>query len=184
MAVMAANPTSTPLCIISVFFVNLEFIWIGKTKNSDIAGLEEKYLRRIGYFSPLEAVSIGERKGRDKHQQRRAAEQEAKLVEKRLGSGKFLVVLDEQGEQLSSLELAGWLKGWKEQGVASVAFVVGGHAGVPTRIKRQAHRTLSLSRMTLTHEMARVVLLEQLYRAFMILKGSPYHRSAHSMEVQ
>ncbi len=168
----------------SVFFVRLEFIWIGKTKDSDIAGLEKKYLQRIGYFAPVEAISIGERKRRDKHQEQRAAEQEAKLVERRLGGGKFLVVLDEEGEQVTSLELADWLKGWKEQGLAAVAFVVGGHAGVPTRIRKQAHRTLSLSRMTLTHEMARIVLLEQLYRALMILKGSPYHRSAHPMEVQ
>ncbi len=168
----------------SVFFVRLEFIWIGKTKDPGIAGIERKYLQRIGHFSPVKATSIGERKRRDKHQQRRAAEQEAKMVERRLGSDPFLIVLDEKGEQLNSLELAGWLKGWKEQGKASAAFVVGGHAGVPSRIRQRAHRTLSLSRMTLTHEIARIVLLEQVYRALMILRGSPYHRSAHSMEVQ
>ena len=163
--------------------MRLEFIWIGKTKDSSIADIEGRYLKRIGHFSPVDVVLIGEQNRRDKHQRRRAARQETKLVEKHLGSGKLLVVLDERGDQLSSVELADWLRSCKEHGMTSVTFLVGGHAGVPAQIRQQAGRTLSLSRMTLTHEMARIVLLEQLYRALMILSGSPYHRSAHPMEV-
>lgn len=163
--------------------MRLEFIWIGKTKDANIARLEGKYLERIGRTFPVDIVVVPEQRRRDKHQQQRAEERETRSLERRLGTGKFLVVLDEKGKQPSSLDLADWLKEWREQGTGTVAFVVGGHAGVPPGIKTRAQRTLSLSKMTLAHEIARIVLLEQVYRAVMILEGSPYHRSADTMEV-
>ena len=93
----------------------------------------------------------------------------------RIGASERVVLLDERGKEPTSVELAQRLAGWLQRG-QDVTFVIGGSDGHAEPIRVRAQETLSLSRMTLAHRLARVVLLEQLYRAFTILKGEPYHK--------
>jgi 23S rRNA (pseudouridine1915-N3)-methyltransferase len=105
----------------------------------------------------------------------RARQQEGERILAALPPGGVPVVLDERGVQASTRELADWIRRWMDEGV-SPAFVIGGADGLDDNVKMRAHKLVGLSRLTLPHALARVVLAEQLYRAVSILKGHPYHR--------
>lgn len=105
----------------------------------------------------------------------RARQIEAERILAALPAGCVPVVLDERGAQVTTRELAAWLQGWMGEGV-SPAFIIGGADGLDDSIKSRAGKLLGLSRLTLPHAMARVMLAEQLYRAVCINKGHPYHR--------
>ncbi|HSR68221.1 MAG TPA: 23S rRNA (pseudouridine(1915)-N(3))-methyltransferase RlmH [Acidobacteriota bacterium] len=155
--------------------MRLEFLWVGKTRKASLADLEKEYLKRIRRFHPAGVSTVPEQNRKDAHQSAAAERREAEAILKRLPSQARLVVLDERGSQVTSRGLAGWLKHWTLGGLSQVVFVVGGHTGLPQEVRGKADRILSLSRMTLPHELARVVLLEQIYRAATILQGLPYH---------
>lgn len=105
----------------------------------------------------------------------KARQLEAERIIAALPPGSTLVALDERGAQLTTRELASWLAAWQDEGV-SPAFVIGGADGLDDSVKRRAVKTLGLSKLTLPHAFARVMLVEQLYRAMCVLKGHPYHR--------
>ena len=105
----------------------------------------------------------------------RARQLEAERIRAALPAGCVPVVLDERGSQVTTRELAAWLQGWMAEGV-SPAFVIGGADGLDDSIKARAGKLLGLSKLTLPHALARVMLAEQLYRAVCIIKGHPYHR--------
>jgi len=105
----------------------------------------------------------------------RARQLEAERITAALPNGCIPVVLDERGTQVTTRELAGWLRVWMAEGV-SPAFVIGGADGLDDSIKARAGKLMGLSKLTLPHAMARVMLAEQLYRAVCIIKGHPYHR--------
>lgn len=105
----------------------------------------------------------------------RARQREAERILAALPAGSVPVVLDERGTQATTRELAAWLSGWMAEGV-SPAFVIGGADGLDASVTVRAGKLLGLSRLTLPHALARVVLAEQLYRAACIIKGHPYHR--------
>jgi 23S rRNA (pseudouridine1915-N3)-methyltransferase len=105
----------------------------------------------------------------------RARQVEADRIVAALPAGCVAVVLDERGVQATTREVAAWLEGWMAEGV-SPAFVIGGADGLDERVKARAVKLLGLSRLTLPHALARVLLAEQLYRAACIIKGHPYHR--------
>lgn len=152
--------------------VKIKVAWIGKTKEPAVRSLTEEYLKRISHYAEVEGVE---------------AKDEAAILslasgERRGNSGRDrkndrhkLVLLDSRGKQYSSEELAAMLD--REQLAAiPLLFAIGGSDGFSTATRQQANLTLSLGKMTLPHELARVVLLEQIYRAFTILKNHPYHR--------
>ena len=105
----------------------------------------------------------------------RARQLEAERIFASLPAGCVPVVLDERGAQVTTRELAAWLQGWMAEGV-SPAFVIGGADGLDDSVKARAVKLLGLSKLTLPHAMARVMLAEQLYRSVCIIKGHPYHR--------
>jgi 23S rRNA (pseudouridine1915-N3)-methyltransferase len=144
--------------------LKLTIAWIGKTKSPAIQSLTDEYLKRLKQYADVEGVSLKDEStllklcGRDGRGPRRR-----------------LVLLDSRGKQLSSEELAGFIRRHQESTPWPLVFAVGVADGFSEGIRHQADFVLSLGRMTLAHELARVVLLEQLYRAFTILKGHPYH---------
>jgi len=144
--------------------LKLTVAWIGKTKNAAIQSLTDEYLKRLRQYSEAEGVSL-----RD----------EAALLKLcgRDGRGlrRGLVLLDWRGKQLSSEELAQFLRERQERSPAPLVFAIGPADGFSDATREQADFVLSLGKMTLAHELARAVVLEQLYRAFTILKGHPYH---------
>jgi len=144
--------------------VKLTIASIGKTKNAAIESLTEEYLKRLRQFAEAEGASLKD---------------EAALIKLcgRNGKGtrRRLVLLDGRGKQLSSEELAEFIREHQERNPAPLVFAVGPADGFSGPLRGQADFLLSLGKMTIAHELARVLLLEQLYRAFTILKRHPYH---------
>ncbi len=156
--------------------MRLKICWVGKTRNSQIGALAEEYLARVRHLLPCEIVEARDvSRGRDlQGDERRAAE--ARQLLKLLEGSNRIVVLDEKGRQFSSPELARWFEIEQDRGTREITFVIGGAEGISPEISKRAHLILSLGRMTWTHEVCRMLLLEQIYRAFGILKHIPYHK--------
>jgi 23S rRNA (pseudouridine1915-N3)-methyltransferase len=146
--------------------VKIKVAWVGKTKEPAIQNLTDEYLKRISRYADIEGVGVKD---------------EPTLLALASGDGRGarkerckLVLLDARGRQYSSEELAAMLE--REQVTAvPFLFAIGGSDGFNDAARREAGLVLSLGKMTLPHELARVVLLEQIYRAFTILKNHPYH---------
>ena len=153
--------------------MRLRLIWVGKTRDEHLRALAEEYLKRLRRYAKCEVAEVREGGSAD---ERACLEEEGKRITASLASDALTVLLDVGGREWSSHELAAQVEAWQGRSVKEVAFVVGGHLGVSEDVRRRAHLRWSLSRLTLTHEMARVVLLEQLYRAHTILRGVPYQK--------
>jgi 23S rRNA (pseudouridine1915-N3)-methyltransferase len=157
--------------------MELTFVWVGKTKNKHWAALEQDYLARIAHFARSQIEVVREMKGTELSGMRvKAQDQAAEAVLKRIRPDAYVAVLDERGAVLSSREFATLIAQRHNEGIKEMAFIIGGASGVPAAVRQRADFTLSLSPMTFPHEMARVVLLEQVYRAFAILHNLPYPR--------
>ena len=145
--------------------MKLKIAWIGKTKEPAIESLTAEYVKRISRFAEVTAVTL-----KDEAALLSLAKGERQATKER----HKLILLDARGKQLSSEELAQFLD--REQlNAVPLLFAIGGSDGFSEEARRQAAFTLSLGNMTLPHELARVVLVEQVYRAFTILKNHPYH---------
>jgi len=153
--------------------MHFRLIWVGRTRNEHLRALVEDYMKRLGRFVRCEVTEIREAAGGEAHI---CLEDEGKRIMASLASDALAVLLDMEGRQWSSPELATEVERWQGRAVKEVAFVVGGHYGVAPRVRTRADIRWSLSRLTLTHEMARVVLVEQLYRAYTIMRGLPYQK--------
>ena len=153
--------------------MRVRLIWVGKTKNEHLRALVEDYLKRLKRFTRCEVAEL--RESASANDQAAVAEESARILGA-LREDSWTVLLDVEGRQWSSPELAAEIEGWQLRGTKEAAFVVGGYAGVSAEVKRRAQTHWSLSRLTLTHEMARVVLVEQLYRAHTIIRGLPYQK--------
>ena len=152
--------------------MRFRIIWTGKTRDARLRSLVEDYAERLGHFVRCELTEIKELGRTDKA----GIDKESKRISDGLRPASFTVVLDPEGTEWTSQELAAQLKSWEGNGVKEVAFVVGGPNGLAPALLARADTRWSLSRLTLTHEMARVLLLEQLYRAFTIVHGLPYQK--------
>jgi 23S rRNA (pseudouridine1915-N3)-methyltransferase len=155
--------------------MKLQLIWVGKTRKAAIKGLTDEYLERLKNFARLEMIELRDRDdvGGDRE---KILEKEAEEILKRSEAGDFLVALDEKGQQMDSLQFADFFDRHRNSGTRQITFVIGGHFGLAEKIKRRADLRLSLSPMTFTHELARLFLMEQVYRAFAILHGLPYQK--------
>jgi 23S rRNA (pseudouridine1915-N3)-methyltransferase len=155
--------------------MKLRFVWIGKTKQAPMRALIEDYVGRLQRFAKVELVELRDRDdvGAD---QRRIIEREGEEILERIASDPFVVVMDERGRQLSSIEMSELMEEHRLAGTKQMTFVLGGHSGVAEAVKDRANYKLGLSRMTLTHEMARLLLVEQVYRGFTIIHGLPYQK--------
>jgi len=145
--------------------MTLRIAWIGKTKEPAIQALTDEYLKRLSRYADAEGLSL-----KDERALLALASRDPKTHAKHA-----LVLLDSRGKQLSSEELAKFIANHQDRSPLPLLFAIGGADGFSDQARRAASFTLSLGKMTLAHELARVVLLEQLYRALTILKGHPYH---------
>ncbi|MBJ6724807.1 23S rRNA (pseudouridine(1915)-N(3))-methyltransferase RlmH [Geomesophilobacter sediminis] len=152
--------------------MKLKVLWVGKTQEPWVrAGIDE-YSGRIKRYLPLEIQEAREEKGGVPQVMR---ERECERLAKILPKGGRLVLLDERGDALTSPEFANFIGKNRDQGTSDLVFAIGGAYGFTDEFRSRAHKTISLSKMTLTHQMVRVFLLEQIYRGFTILNGEPYH---------
>jgi len=149
--------------------LKIKVAWIGKTKEPAIQALTDEYLKRISHYAEAEAVVL-----KDEAAILSLASGERKQHKNENKDRHKLILLDSRGKQFSSEELAEFLE--REQvNAIPLLFAIGGSDGFSEEARRRARFILSLGKMTLPHELARAVLLEQLYRAFTILKNHPYH---------
>ena len=144
---------------------------MGKDRSGLFAPGVAEYAQRLQHYAKTELKELPE--SRASNEQARAAEGQA-LISK-LSSKDVLVALDERGKQLSTAELAQWV-GQQQQTAKDLVFAIGGDDGLSEAVRTRAVLVLSLSRFTLPHRLARLVLMEQLYRVFTLLRGESYHR--------
>lgn len=148
---------------------------MGKTREQFIQDGLAKYLRYIKPYADMTVKELREEKIQDLREAPVIRRKEAEKIFKSIPSNSVLVALDERGQEFTSHGFAEYLNGSLESGVKEMVFVIGGAMGLDESVTKRAHKVIALSRWTLTHEMARLVLLEQLYRAFTIIKGKTYH---------
>jgi 23S rRNA (pseudouridine1915-N3)-methyltransferase len=150
--------------------MKFRFIWVGKTRDKNYLALQDEYLRRLSHFVRCEIIEV---KDSAPHEDK---EIEGKRILEKVNQNPFVCLLDVEGRKLSSPQLANEVEKWQNAGMKEVTFIIGGAEGVSSEVARRANDRLSLSFLTFTHEMARVVLFEQLYRSFTIIKGFPYQK--------
>lgn len=154
--------------------MRITFLVVGKTKSSHWEALAGDYGDRIRRFLPCETRIVREAEASLAADPAQARAREAKRILAALPSGALVVLLDVAGEVVSSEAFAEKLRRWRETGVRDLCFVVGGHWGVAAEVRERAAWRWSLSRLTFTHETARVLAAEQVYRALARLAGVPY----------
>ena len=155
--------------------MKLSIICMGRTRERFIQDGIEKYLRYLKPYAPAELKVLRQEKVEDLRDAPRIRKLEAAKITKALSPGAYVVALDERGREFTSHEFAAFMDKALEKGTREISFVLGGAMGLDESVTGRADTVLALSRWTLTHEMARLVLLEQLYRAFTIIKGKTYH---------
>jgi 23S rRNA (pseudouridine1915-N3)-methyltransferase len=152
--------------------MRIRFIWPGKTKDEHLRALVAEYLKRLTRFVRCEVIETREGKASDPA----SVKKESQGILDAIPKGSLTVLLDLRGRQWSSTELAEEVRRWENESIKEVAIVIGGVEGVSTELSARAQKRWRLSRLTLTHEMARVVTVEQVYRAYTINRGLPYQK--------
>jgi 23S rRNA (pseudouridine1915-N3)-methyltransferase len=140
--------------------MRLRLVMLGKTRSPEVRAIFDDYVKRIGRYSPIEVTEL--------------RETEAALKKLAFDHAATVILLDDRGRNLDSNAFAKWLGEHRDRSTRELIFVCGGADGFPEGIRQRAHQKLSLSAMTFSHELARAMLVEQLYRAFAILSGSAY----------
>jgi 23S rRNA (pseudouridine1915-N3)-methyltransferase len=141
--------------------MKIHLVMLGKTRRPEIHALLDDYLARVRRFADVQLTELRE-------------DSAASLRKLELDSAATVVLLDDAGKPQTSAQFARWLGETRDRGAREVVFLCGGAEGFPEALRRRATRKLSLSSLTFSHELARVMLAEQLYRAFAILAGHPY----------
>lgn len=152
--------------------MRFEVCAVGEVKSSPMAEAADDYRERIERYVPIDVVDVPQGSGDEASR----IQKEASNLRQAASEGGARVALDEGGRLITSETLAGWIEDQMVGGVRYVSFCIGGAYGLEDDFRQECSWTLSLSPMTLPHELARVVLLEQLYRAMTIIRGEPYHK--------
>ncbi len=155
--------------------MQLLLLTVGKTDIPWVREGLEMYLSRLEHYVPISLKEIPELKGVSALSREQIKQREGELILKQLGPADELVLLDERGREFRSVELASWLEARLARSGRRLVFAVGGAYGFSDAVYARASEKLSLSRMTFSHQLVRTIFAEQLYRAFTILRGEPYH---------
>jgi 23S rRNA (pseudouridine1915-N3)-methyltransferase len=151
-----------------------ELLLVGKTVNKHfIAGIND-YIERTNHYMPFNITVIPELKNTKALTEEQQKEREGDLILQKLQSSDTVVLLDEHGKELRSIEFADWLQR-KQNTTRRLVFIIGGPYGFSKAVYERANERLSLSKMTFSHQMVRLIFCEQIYRACTIIRGEPYH---------
>ncbi|HUO83938.1 MAG TPA: 23S rRNA (pseudouridine(1915)-N(3))-methyltransferase RlmH [Thermoanaerobaculia bacterium] len=156
--------------------MKFQLIWVGSTADIEFRAAAERYLGRIGRFFPIEIREVAPEKSRQKKNDEAIIRAESARLMAAIPPRGTTVVLDQRGDLTDSLRFAKWLETNTVHNPYGVHFVLGGDLGLDQTVRQRADRLLALSPMTLPHELARIVLLEQIYRACTIMRNVPYHK--------
>ena len=155
--------------------MEIKLLTVGKTDVKWVKEGLDLYGARLSHYVPFTVSEIPELKKVGALSQAQIKEKEGELILKQVGAQDILVLLDEHGHEYRSMEFADHLQKLMARGAKTLVFVIGGAYGFSDAVYNRSHERISLSRMTFSHQMVRTVFAEQLYRAFTILKGEPYH---------
>ena len=155
--------------------MKITFITVGKTEDAYLKEGIEKYVKRLKHYTRLTIIEIDELKNTRALTPEQQKAKEAELILKKILPLDHVILLDEKGMELSSMQFAAYIDKKALGSVANLVFVVGGPYGFDPSVYECANDKLSLSAMTFSHQMVRLFFVEQLYRAFTIIKGEPYH---------
>lgn len=154
--------------------MKVKLVWIGRSKDRSFADLVDQYRKRLGHYCSLEIAELKELKA-GRLSPGELMKKEAELLLGQVADQDLMVLLDERGRQVTSVELSQWLQAKMNIATPRVTLLIGGAWGVAPNVRQRADWVWSLSKLTLTHDMARVFLIEQIYRGFTILRGEKYH---------
>jgi 23S rRNA (pseudouridine1915-N3)-methyltransferase len=156
--------------------VHIRVVAVGRVKEPGFVLAQEEYVKRLSRYTRLEIIEVDDEPVPSGDQERRAVKvREGERLQRRAPQGCLLVAMDPVGAQFTSEAFASWLGQQQMAGRQDIVFMLGGTLGLPPAVLTQAYLRLSLSAFTFPHQLARVVLLEQLYRSFRILRQEPYH---------
>jgi len=155
--------------------MKITFIVIGKTNQSALIQLIDDYQRRLKHYTNFESLTIPELKNSKNISEKEQKEKEGELILKQLEQGDEVILLDEKGKVYTSVAFSDFIAKKMMSSNKRMVFVVGGPYGFSENVYARANSLISLSAMTFSHQMIRLIFVEQLYRAFTILKGEPYH---------
>ncbi|MCH7413000.1 23S rRNA (pseudouridine(1915)-N(3))-methyltransferase RlmH [Belliella sp. R4-6] len=155
--------------------MQIKLIAVGKTDSKEIQSLIEEYIKRLGFYIKFELEIIQDLKNTKSLSEDSQKEKEGELILKKLQTSDDLVLLDENGKQYGSVDFSDIVQKKMNSGLKQLVFVIGGPYGFSDAVYQRANSKLSLSKMTFSHQMVRVFFIEQLYRAFTILRNEPYH---------
>ena len=155
--------------------MKIKCIVIGKTKNKDFVSVIKSYLNKINHYINFEFTSIeGSQSVKNKTVQKN---KEAELVLKKIDNNQHLIVLDENGREHTSVSFSNFIQHHMNSSKKEIIFLIGGAYGFSDKILKRANEKVSLSKMTFSHQMVRIIFLEQLYRSLTIFKNEPYHNN-------
>ncbi len=155
--------------------MNIKLIAIGKTDNKNLQSLIDEYQKRLSFYIKFEVEIIPDIKNVKNLSESQQKEKEGDLILSKINSTYQLILLDENGKSFSSVNFSDELQKKMNSGVKTLVFVIGGPYGFSETVYTKAQGKISLSLMTFSHQMVRLFFIEQLYRAFTILKNEPYH---------
>ncbi|MCD8173919.1 MAG: 23S rRNA (pseudouridine(1915)-N(3))-methyltransferase RlmH [Alistipes sp.] len=153
----------------------IDLVVVGKTDVAEVEALVTEYQKRVNRYVKFSIVMVPDVKASKNTPPEMVKRAEAALIMKQLSPGDHVVLLDEKGGQLRSVEFAAWMQKKMNGGTRRLVFIVGGPYGFDREVYARANEALSLSKMTFSHQIVRAIFTEQLYRAFAILRGEPYH---------
>ncbi len=155
--------------------MKIKCIAIGKTKSQDFSSIIKSYLSKINHYINFEFIILNEIKSiKNKSIQKN---KEAEAILKNIKVDSHIILLDENGKELSSVFFSKFIQHHLNSSKKEIIFIIGGAYGFSDKLLKRANEKISLSKMTFSHQMVRIIFLEQLYRSFTILKNEPYHNN-------
>ena len=154
--------------------MKIKIVSVGSIKEKFLKDAISEYLKRLTRFAKIEIIEVDETKIQNKSEEQVKKEEGERLL-KRIGQDEFVFLLDLKGELISSEVLAQKINDLINKGISPLAFVIGGTLGLSEEVRKRANIKLSISKMTFTHQMCRMIILEQIYRAFKIINNEEYH---------
>ena len=155
--------------------MTIKLLGIGKTDDKTLQNLTDVYVKRLQFYNKFEIELIPDLKKVKNLDENQQKQKEGELILNKIATSDFVVLLDENGKQLSSVGFSEFIQKRFNSGLKQVIFVIGGPYGFSEEVYNRANSKISLSKMTFSHQMVRLFFTEQLYRAFTILKNEPYH---------
>ncbi|WP_426581782.1 23S rRNA (pseudouridine(1915)-N(3))-methyltransferase RlmH [Mucilaginibacter sp. R-33] len=155
--------------------MKITFLTVGKTEDAYLKEGIDKYVKRLKHYTKLELAEIPELKNTKALSPEQQKAKEAELILKKITPLDFVILMDEKGMEFTSSQFAAYINKKEVTTSANLIFIIGGPYGFDTSVYKRANDKISLSRMTFSHQMVRLFFVEQLYRAYTIMKGEPYH---------